>query len=270
MRSRTNVYMRPIVFPLLLLSIVLLCSSCFRKQYQTLFQQKAALADTSMKKSTDTTAEYRIQAQDVLQIRNLQNSKNIIDLNPTTGTVSNSPESMISQGETYMVENDGTVALTGLDRIKVAGLTRIEAQKYIESLYRQKFLKNPIIELKITTLKVTMLGEIRAQGNFPLIKDKTTLVEMIGQAGGLTQNANETNIKIIRGTQNKPKVTEIDLSNINSITDPNAILQNGDIIYIAQNKRAIRDNELQNFSTIFQPLILLFNTALIIFTLSHK
>ncbi|MDP9046699.1 MAG: hypothetical protein M3N14_01095, partial [Bacteroidota bacterium] len=96
------------------------------------------------------------------------------------------------------------------------------------------------------------------------------LVELIGRAGGLTEKANETNIKIIRGSQENPKVTEIDLSDIRSINDPRAVLQNGDIIYIAENKRAVRNEKIQNFGSIFQPALLLFNTALIIVTLIRR
>jgi polysaccharide export outer membrane protein len=115
-----------------------------------------------------------------------------------------------------------------------------------------------------------MLGEIKGQGNYTLTKDRTTLVEMIGEAGGLTDKANEANVKIIRGDQKNPQVTEINLRDIQSINDPRAILQSGDVIYIAQNKRTIRNDKLQNLSVITQPVLLLLNTALIIFTLSHR
>ena len=152
----------------------------------------------------------------------------------------------------------------------VGGLTRSEAAKLIEGLYRKSLLKDPIIELKIVNLKVTLLGEIKGQGNYPLTKDRTTLVEMIGAAGGLTEKANETNIQIIRGDQANPQVTVINLRNIQAINDPRAILQNGDIIYIAQNKRAVRNENLQSVSVISQPVLLLLNTALIIFTLAHR
>jgi polysaccharide export outer membrane protein len=90
---------------------------------------------------------------------------------------------------------------------------------------------------------------------------------MIGAAGGITDKANETQVRIIRGTQRNPQVTIIDLGNILSVNDPRAILQNGDIIYIPQNKRATRSDNLQSFSIIVQPALLLFNTALIILTL---
>ena len=252
-------------YTFLILVTLLFFDSCSNKQYQSLFEKKRSISDSLSQPTRGSSTYYRIKPQDILQIRNLQNSKNIADLNPAIGgslQVGNS-----TGGDTFQVEDDGTIALTGLGHVQVAGLTRFEAQKLIEDLYRKTFLKNPIIELKITNLKVTIFGEIKTPGAFPLIKDKTTLIELIGEAGGLTERANETNIKIIRGNEKIPKVTEIDLSNIESINDPRAVLQNGNIIYISENRRAIRNEKLQNFSSIFQPAILLFNTALIIITL---
>lgn len=252
-------------FLLILLSLAL--GSCSNQQYQALFEQKKLLTDTVVVNKSASIDNYRIQPQDILQIKNLQDIKAIAIESSSTGAGGGSAT---ASGQTFQVEEDGTVALPALGHIIVAGLTRTEASKQIEELYRKNLLKDPIIELKIVNLKVTILGEIRSQGNFPLTKDRTTLVEMIGTAGGLTDKANETNIKIIRGTQQNPQVTEIDLSNIRSINDPKALLQNGDIIYIAENKRAVRTDKLQNFSTLFQPALLLFNTALIIFTLIRR
>jgi len=157
-----------------------------------------------------------------------------------------------------------------LGHVKVSGLTRYEAQVLIEKMYHQTLLKDPIIALKIVNLKVTLLGEVKSQGNYQLIKDKTTLVDVIGEAGGLTNNANEKDVKIIRGSAKDPKVTEVDLSDINSITDPRTVLQSGDIVYVAQSKRAARNDNLQNFSILLQPALILLNTALIIFTLVRK
>jgi len=262
--------MHKLFYLFLIFALILSCSSCSNKQYQALFQQKTFVStDTTSAKSTAVLYQYHIKPQDILEIRNLQNSKNIVDLTPSQGGAS-SQGGANTQSETYQVEEDGTVALTGLGHVAVVGLTRYEAQKKIEDLYKSTFLKQPIIELKIVNLKVTVLGEIKAQGNYPLVKDKTTLVELIGEAGGLTEKANEKNIKIIRGDEKNPKVTEINLNDIRAINDPAALLQSGDIIYIAQNKRATRTDNFQNFSTLIQPALILFNTALIIFTLVRK
>lgn len=257
------------IFIYIIFSTLFIFSSCSYKQDQILFEQKAALTDSISKKSPVNNADYQIKAQDILQVRNLQNMQYIIGDMPSASSGSGGGGGS-SGGQTYQVEEDGNVALPVIGRVQVVGLTRIEAAKKIEALYREKLLKDPIIEVKIVNLKVTILGESKIQGNFPLVKDRTTLVEMIGEAGGLTDKANEKNIKIIRGDHNNPDVTTIDLSNIKSITDPATILQNGDIIYIAQNKRAVRNDKLSNFSTILQPALILFNTALIIFTLAHN
>lgn len=259
--------MRNYIPSCLIIGILFLLTSCSSKQYQYLFEQKN-ITDTASKGSDVTTGPYRIKAQDILQIRNLQSIKYIVDETPSNAGGGGSGSG--NTGQTFQVDDDGTVALPAIGHIKVAGLTRPQAAKQIEELYRKNLLKDPIIELKIVNLKVTILGEIKGQGNYTLTKDRTTLVELIGEAGGLTDKANEANVKIIRGDQKNPQVTEINLRDIQSINDPRAVLQSGDVIYIAQNKRAVRNDKLQNLSVITQPVLLLLNTALIIFTLSHR
>ncbi|WP_166727608.1 polysaccharide biosynthesis/export family protein [Mucilaginibacter gilvus] len=236
-----------------------------------LFQNKSAsntVNDSLRLQSLTLKNSYRIQPRDQLQIKNLQNIKYIVDELPTSVSGLSSGGTA-SQGQTFEVDEDGTVALPALGHVPVSGLTRVEATKKIEALYRKELLKDPIIELKITNLKVSLFGEVASPGNFPLLKDNTTLVELIGQAGGLTPNANESNIKIIRTDGQIKTTTEIDLGNINSISDPRTFLQNGDVIYVSQNKRAVRNDKFLTLSTIIQPITLLLSTVLIIFTLKR-
>ncbi|MDO3627509.1 polysaccharide biosynthesis/export family protein [Mucilaginibacter sp. BT774] len=246
-------------------------ASCSTQQPQLLFKERGSIPDTlrlAALSNGNGTSDYRIRSQDILQIRNLQNIKYVVDETPAAAN--NGGSGVSTQGMTYQVEDDGTVALPVIGRVHVAGMTRNEATKQIEDLYRKDVLKDPIIELKIINLKVTVLGEIRAQGNYPLIKDKTNLIEMIGEAGGLTDKANEKNIKIIRGDPKNPQITEVDLSRTATLADPRLILQNNDIIYIAQNKRAVKNEQLQNLNTTLQPALIILNTALIIYTLIHR
>ena len=233
-----------------------------------LFQQKNSIAD-SLSQSADSVKEYRIRSQDILQVRNLQDSKYLVNNTPNASVNTNVLNN--SEGnQDFQVQDDGTVILPVIGHIKVEGYTRLEAQKLIEDTYRKNLLVNPIIELKIVNLKITMLGEVKSPGNYVLTKEHTTLIEMIGAAGGISDKANESSLKIIRGTQKKPQVILVDLSNIQSVNDPRTILQNGDIVYVSQNKRAIRNDNLQNFSTVYQPGILLINTALIILAIFRR
>ena len=256
--------MRNIFYLFCLFSIVSGLSSC-TKQYQILFEKQAALNDSLYNSKSEGLINYKIKPQDVLVIRNLQNIKLIVDETPTTPVASSGSS---SNGQNYQVEEDGNVVLPVIGSVHVSGLTRLEAENAISSLYSKTIL-NPIIDLKIVNLKVTILGEIRSQGNYNLTKDKTTLIDVIGQAGGLTTAADEKHIKIIRGTNKTPLVMELDLNTVPSINDPRAVLQNGDIIYIAQNKRAARNDNISTLSLVFQPVSLILSSIVLLVTLNR-
>lgn len=248
---------------LMLLLALLFSSSCSYKQQHVLFKTNVA-AQTPVYNPAVTSGNsaYKIGPDDLLQIRNLQNINYIANEQPNPAVAGQIPA--------YQVEEDGTVALPVIGRVEVSGLTRYQAARKIEGLYKEKLLKDPIIDLKIINLKVTVLGEIRTQGNYLLLKDKTSLVDMIGEAGGLTDKANEKNIQIIRGDKAHPQIIMADLNNINTLANPELNLQNNDIIYIAQNNRTVRNEANQNVSGIMQSVLVLLNTALIIFTISKR
>jgi polysaccharide export outer membrane protein len=261
--------MRHLIYIAFIFSSLLVFSSCSYKQNQVLFEQKSLAVDTTFSKNNTNISNYRIKPQDVLQLTNMQNSKYIVDI--AAGTSANtSSASAAQQNETYQVDDDGTIPLTGIGRVKVAGLTRVEARKYIEELYGKDFLKSPLFDLKIINLKVSVFGEVKAPGNFSLTKDKTTLIEVIGEAGGLTDKADEKTVKIIHSGRQNPTTEIVDLSNIKSLTDPRIVLQNNDVIYISQNRKAIRSDNIQNFSTIIQPVLIVLSTALLIITLARR
>ena len=68
----------------LILMSLLILSSCAYKQTQILFEKKrSSLADSVIaKRNLANLAEYRIQPQDILQIRNLRNRKALVELGP--------------------------------------------------------------------------------------------------------------------------------------------------------------------------------------------
>jgi len=256
--------MRFSFFTYLVLALIVICSSCAYKQDQILFQQKNSIPDSVLLKNAANIRNYRIKSQDILQIRNLENIKSIVDTKPAVGTEQLSIQSTVA--ESYQVEDDGTIALTGLGHIQVAGLTRQEATKKIEALYLDSLVKSILLEVKITNLNVSILGEIKSPGNFSLKKDKTTLIELLSEAGSITEKADEKNIWVIRNQETKPLVMQVDLSDIRSITNP-IIMQSGDVVYIPENIRAIRADKNQNLSTFLQPGLLVFSTLILIYSL---
>ncbi len=288
----------------LILGVLIVFSSCSYKPSQVLFAEKAktvtpAKPVKTAKKSknnknsknvsdpvvspttdavinTDTTTtkivNYRIQPQDILEIRNLQNSKAIVDMNPplSIGSVNSTNTPVTPLPETFQVEDDGTIAMTAIGRIKVAGLTRLEAMKFIEDMLKATEVKNPIIDIKITNLKVTVLGEVNTPGNFILTKDRTSLVEIIGAAGGLTDKANEKDIRIIRGEPGKQTEIKVNFSKLSAAVDSKAILPNNDLIVVSQNDKTVRAENVQVFTTVIQPVLIVLSALIVITTLIKR
>ena len=270
--KRTHMRILYTTYSILLLLLIL--ASCTYKLPQAVSSKKkqatAPVADSVLIQTAITNiSNYRIQPQDVLQIRNMQNSKSIADVTPATST---SPGNALAttQAETFQVEDDGTVALTALGHVKVAGLTRAEAAKHIEDLYKGVLLKNPIIDVKIVNLKVTILGEIKTPGNYPLVKDRNTLIEMIGNAGGFTEVADQKNIKIYRGNQTDTAATKIDLNNLNSLAAQRTVIQNDDVIIIGKNQKTLQKENLQNIITTAQPFLILLSTILVVLSITKN
>ncbi|TWR28484.1 hypothetical protein FPZ42_04495 [Mucilaginibacter achroorhodeus] len=249
-------------------TLLLIGTSCSYKQNQVLFETHGAANSTSSMVGS-APYEYKIQTQDIIQMRNLQDINYVVTVpgggGSTPGASSNAP-----QPQTYQVENDSTVALPVLGKVKIAGLTKLEATKKIQGLYARTVLKNPIIDLRITNLKVSVFGEVRSPGSYMLTSDKTNLIDVLAQAGGLTEKGDEKKVRIVRGGMTDPQVLFFDLNDFRTVSNPAIVLQSQDIIYVAQNRRAIKNEKMQDFSTIVQPGLLFLNTALLIFTIARK
>jgi len=253
-------WFQPVIYVFFMASFF---SSCSYKQNQVMFEQPAGSKDADFLRAA--SYEYKIETQDLLQMRNLQDISYVLNVPGTGSTASAAP-----QPQTYQVENDSTAALPVIGKVKVAGLTKAEAEKTIQKLYAQSVMKNPIIDLKIMNIKVSVFGEVKTPGNYALVSDKTNLVDVLGQAGGLTDKADEKQVKIVRGGMHNPQVIMVDLSDVKTASNPVIVLQSQDIIYVAQNKRALRNGKFQDISTVAQPGLLLLNTVLLIFTLARR
>jgi polysaccharide export outer membrane protein len=247
-----------------LIIILLLASSCAYKEDRALFEGYDTGAAPA---ATDSAhAVYRIKTGDLLSVKNMQQLKYIIGDSPGVQTT----PAAGADDQTYLVEPDGTIGLPAIGNVQVAGLTRFAAEQQIAQLYSKALIKNPIIQVRVINLKVSVFGEVRTPGNYPLSQDQTSLTDILGAAGGLTDKADEKKIRIVRGDKRHHRSFEVDLGQLASLSDTSVFLENGDIIYVPRNKRAVRNDHLTTFSTTIQPILIVLNTVLIIFTLSKK
>ena len=197
----------------------------------------------------------------MLRIVNLQNA----DLISATGAPSTLAQTL---NLTYRVESDSTVAVPVLGKVKLAGLTVLDAEQRLKELYKREFLKDPIIDISILNMNATLLGEVLRPGTYQLTKDKTSLVELLGDAGGFTNRANKTNIKIIRGNKQDPQVIYVDMTDLRALSSPLLNLKKNDIIYVEPNAASQAGDRLGRLGSLVQIGLVFVNTALLIYTFS--
>ena len=175
----------------------------------------------------------RIQPDDVLQIRvftedmRLATPFNIMaggnNTNQSTGTFG------------YLVDAAGIIDFPILGRLKMGGLTIPEARELVTTRLLDQ-LNNPIVNLRLANLKVTVLGEVGRPGTFSLPDEKTTILEAIGLAGDLTIYGNRENILIIREQNGEREFARINLHQRNIFESPYFYLRQNDVIYIEPRK----------------------------------
>ena len=217
--------------PLTFLLALLILASCSYKRKNVLFKtpKKIKSKEAVYVYSPDSNAakkydnyRHRIKPGDRVLINFLNN----YDIGGAAAQSATSTANM--QGaQGYLVNYDSTITLPLIGRTNIVGLTRLEAAKRLEQEYG-KFIINPIVEVNIASLAVTVLGEVGLPGKTLLDKESTTLVDVIALSGGIKDVGRKNKIKIIRGKE----VIVVDLRNIEALYDSAIKVQDGDIVYV--------------------------------------
>jgi len=105
------------------------------------------------------------------------------------------------------VNSNGTISYPLVGEITISGLTSREAEKLIEKMLLDGYLKKPEVNISILQYRMFYVhGEVRRPGGYQYVEG-LTVEKAIALAGGLTQRASEGKITMIR-EKNDNKVGE--------------------------------------------------------------
>ena len=213
----------------------LLFSGCETKSFKMLGDKGEAVRTVSDENYTEEAAfEWKITKGDRVEIIVANQSVGDGDqqLNVLLNTAGRGQNYQTRDGtEGILIPNDGTVRLPLISPVKIGGLTESDAAEKISTEYK-KYLKNPFVSVKILNQKLFVLGEVRRPGVVQITNGTMSLFEALGHSGDLTEDAQRTNVKIIRGGLRSPMVKEINLADISEIKLTSLILQPNDIVYV--------------------------------------
>ena len=248
---------------IIIISLVLL-SSCTSRKKIVYFQD---IDSTRLDRTDSLSTQLEIKVNDILNI-------NVRTLNPQAAMQFNSQSSGQSNQNMriemlkvsgYLVKNDGTIDFPQLGKLDVLKKTTEQVQQLLEKKL-EKFLKNPIVSVRVINYKFTILGEVKAPGTYEILEENFTLLQALGRAGGLTINGKRKNILIIRHQDGNRISKRIDLTTSEWMNSPFYFIKQNDQIYVEPNDPQVkRAGFISNTSTFLSAFSVILSAVVIIF-----
>jgi polysaccharide export outer membrane protein len=202
-------------------------------------QHLAKAAETFVAAGTPGSAAYKIGPQDVLEVSVYK----VPDLS-----------------RSVQVADVGTVNLPLVGEVQAAGHTARELEIALAKKLGAKYLQSPQVTVYVkefNSRRVTIDGAVKKPGVYP-IRGRTTLVQFIAMAEGLTDIAASDSIAVFRTVNGKRSAARFDLDEIRSGKAEDPVVQEGDIIVVSESAtKTAFQNFLKAFplTSVFVPLL---------------
>ena len=175
--------------------------------------------------------EYLIQPNDYLYINVTTLEKSISQfLEPLAGAnfLDASNQALIG----YHVNDDSTILFPYIGSVKVAGLTIRQTHQAIKEAMNLILGDRVRVDVKLINNVVNIIGEVHHEGLFNMTKNKITIFEALTLAGGLTDYARRSKIKVFRIVAGNKEVFLVDVTSGKAISNNMFYVFPNDIIYV--------------------------------------
>ncbi len=264
--------MRSIKLLIIALSCIFI-SSCIPHKDTIYLQNKGnAVNDTIPYNLSEVQKPYRIQIDDILNIRiKVLDQDNVQIFNPTGEGNLNASSAERAYFDGFTVDLHGNVRIPVLGDLNVLGYTTAEIEEKIkQKLLDEQFKEtsNIFITVKLAGLRFTATGEIGKPGTITLFKERVNIFEAIANAGEIPVSGNKKDVLIIRQYPQGQKIHHLDLTDISVIKSPYYYIQPNDMIYVKplrQKSLGTGETAVSGISTI-ATIVSLAATTLLLFT----
>ena len=136
--------------------------------------------------------------------------------------------------QSYLVDINGNIDFPVIGIIKLAGLSKSQAIKYINDKLAPH-LKDPIVTIQFMNYRVTVLGEVLRPGQYSISNERVTVLDALGLAGDMTIYGKINNVLITRENNGKLEFVRLNLNTDEVFKSPYYYLQQNDVIYVEPN-----------------------------------
>ncbi|WMJ73257.1 polysaccharide biosynthesis/export family protein [Cytophagaceae bacterium ABcell3] len=238
------------VFPYLLLGILIY--SCVPHRNIVYLQDGEPPRDTLERQKF----EYRVQPGDVLYISVSSYNSQLTDFFNVTAE-RNSSTAFFYTG--YTIDNNGYIHVPVLDSLHVAGMSVQNIQKKLRDEIGE-YVTGPNVIVKLVNFKVTILGEVRRPGLYPVEANEYTILEAIADAGDVMELGDRQNVRLVRKEGSRTRIVNLDLTDRALIASPYFYLQPNDVLYVEPLKQK---SKRENISAVARVVGILSGLAIV-------
>lgn len=175
--------------------------------------------------------DFTLMQGDVIELYIYPKKGYILIESQITSEMNSSNPQVIRNSMPYTIDKNGEANLPIIGQVILKDLTEQEAENKLSELYNKHYI-DPFVNIVITNKFITVYrGGIDAK-QLNLTRPDITVLDAIGQAGGVPENARSSKIKIIRTVNGESLTEEIDLSGMEDIKKAKSYVKPNDIIYI--------------------------------------
>ncbi|WP_179351876.1 polysaccharide biosynthesis/export family protein [Winogradskyella vidalii] len=259
-----------------LLFIFLSCvivSSCIPHKDTIYLQNKEnSINDTIPNNLLEIQKPYRVQVNDILNVRvKALDQETVSILNPTGEGSLNASSAERAFFDGFTVDVHGNIRIPTLGYMNVLGFTTEEIEKNIEKkLLEEQFKEtaNIFVTVKLAGLRYTASGEVGSPGSQVLFTERVNIFEAIANVGEIPVTGNKKNVKIIRQYPQGQKIHSLDLTDVNVMKSPYYYIQPNDIIYVEplkQKSLGTGETAVSSITTIAS-IISLLSTSILLYS----
>ena len=222
-----------------LLSLLLLTSSCVTQQDWVYFQGESAAQEKVQ------AFELRYQANDLLSINvsaldmDAVRPFNLFVASPNTSNKLSLTGQQ--QLQTYLVDENGEINFPVLGKLTLGGMSRNEAIAFLENKL-QAYIKDPIVTLRLTNFKISILGEVNKPGTYTITNEQVSLPQALALAGDLSITGKRANLLLLREEGGLLTKNYIDLRSDALFDSPYYFLKPNDVLYVEPNASKVRSS----------------------------
>jgi polysaccharide export outer membrane protein len=246
------------------ISIVLILSSCVTRKKLT-YLQYSNIPDSKSLPVRDlrvsvTPSAYKLMSYDILFIRVITPDPQwsvLFNTMPTGAGGMVTEESAQLLG--YPIDGNGDIEIPFVGKVDAAGKTLSEMKVKLDSIFK-KYVNDASITVKLVNNYITIIGEVRAPGRYPVNRDLLNVFEALSAASDIDLYGNRQKVQLIRPSPYGPIVKEFSLADRSILTSEFYYIMPNDIIYV----QPMKGKGFQNNAAIYTLFLTTITTALVI------